>query len=278
MIYEENKLFIANTDIIVFSPTGATKKVCFEIARGLNHNVNKVINLTELKTRQQTSFSIESDVLLIGAPVYGTRLYKPLRKILLKMPLFKKRIILVLTYGAISPGFAYQELAAICQKKKASIIGLGVFVGEHSYAINGVEVAKNRPNKQDLFTAFSFGKSCLEKLKEGNLVEPPTLKHHFYNSFLFHFASFLPRQSGKFFAKVPVLNKEKCRRCGKCYQACPMDAIDHETFEINSSKCFRCMSCVKICPSQARSADFKVKLIKKVLSKKRKESFSRYYL
>lgn len=278
MINEKNITFKENIDIIFFSPTGATQNICLEIAKGLKYRVNNIINLTDFKTREQASYSIEGDTLLIGSPVYGARLYKPLRKILLKMPLSHKKIILVLTYGAVNPGFAYRELAGICQKKKASVIGLGVFIGEHTYSINGVELAKNRPNKDDLLEAYSFGKCCSEKLMQNNLKEPSILKHHFWNSFFFLFSAFLPKQSGKFFTKVPVLNKEKCLRCKKCYQTCPMGAIDYETLDINSSKCFRCMSCVKKCPSQARKADFKVKLVKKVLSKKRKESFSHYYL
>ena len=51
-----------------------------------------------------------------------------------------------------------------------------------------------------------------------------------------------------------VVDKEKCTKCGLCFQKCPVRAIDwkkKETAYINKEKCIRCLSCISNCPADA---------------------------
>lgn len=44
--------------------------------------------------------------------------------------------------------------------------------------------------------------------------------------------------------------RDKCIRCGKCYNACPVDAIDWKKKEypvINKDKCIKCKACINVC-------------------------------
>ena len=48
--------------------------------------------------------------------------------------------------------------------------------------------------------------------------------------------------------------EEKCVKCGMCYKACPVGAIDWKKGEyakINKDKCIECKSCIKACDFMA---------------------------
>jgi len=47
------------------------------------------------------------------------------------------------------------------------------------------------------------------------------------------------------------VDKEKCIKCGQCYRACPVDAINWEKDEyavIDKDKCIKCKACIEVCP------------------------------
>jgi NADH:ubiquinone oxidoreductase subunit F (NADH-binding)/(2Fe-2S) ferredoxin/NAD-dependent dihydropyrimidine dehydrogenase PreA subunit len=51
-----------------------------------------------------------------------------------------------------------------------------------------------------------------------------------------------------------VVNVEKCTKCGLCFRACPVEAIEwkkKETAYINKEKCIQCMSCFSACKFDA---------------------------
>ena len=50
------------------------------------------------------------------------------------------------------------------------------------------------------------------------------------------------------------INKDRCIKCGRCYMACPVKAIDWEKHKlpmINKQICIKCKSCVSSCPVMA---------------------------
>jgi len=50
----------------------------------------------------------------------------------------------------------------------------------------------------------------------------------------------------------PVIDKEKCRRCGICWSSCPDSCISRNNgfFEINYDYCKGCGICAKECPAK----------------------------
>lgn len=57
----------------------------------------------------------------------------------------------------------------------------------------------------------------------------------------------------------PIINKEKCIKCGICAQICPLDVIrvqKHENGEKDivvkyPYECWHCRACLKDCPQEA---------------------------
>ncbi|MDD4127937.1 MAG: 4Fe-4S binding protein [Methanomicrobium sp.] len=48
----------------------------------------------------------------------------------------------------------------------------------------------------------------------------------------------------------PVVDMDKCNKCGNCYRFCPDGAIDTE-FNIDYDFCKGCGICVEVCPKKA---------------------------
>jgi len=51
-----------------------------------------------------------------------------------------------------------------------------------------------------------------------------------------------------------VVDPDRCKKCGQCAQACPVEAIQWEkkqTASIDKNKCIKCMSCIAACPFDA---------------------------
>ena len=53
-----------------------------------------------------------------------------------------------------------------------------------------------------------------------------------------------------FGVKKPIIDKEKCNLCGKCFKHCKFEAIDKKIF-INYFKCESCGVCEYVCPQKA---------------------------
>jgi len=48
---------------------------------------------------------------------------------------------------------------------------------------------------------------------------------------------------------VPIINFLQCKKCKKCVQKCPSDAINIGLFSrINKQKCIGCAACISVCP------------------------------
>jgi len=52
--------------------------------------------------------------------------------------------------------------------------------------------------------------------------------------------------------KIPLINKEKCTECKKCYENCKFDAID-ENINLIKESCEGCGVCKYVCPANAIS-------------------------
>lgn len=65
----------------------------------------------------------------------------------------------------------------------------------------------------------------------------------------------------------PVINQEKCQRCGVCGKICPKQAIamENNKFRIIYQQCIRCMCCSEMCPVGA--VDIEKSILLKIIQK-----------
>lgn len=257
---------IKSADMIIFSPTDTTRIIVTELTKGLKADKLNWIDLTKKWVRDQENLELHSDIVIIGVPVYGARMYKPLRNILIRTNMSNKLAVVVSLYGNVSYGVAHYELSAICSMRGAKVIAVGMFIGEHTYSTPEVPIAENRPNEEDRKKAFEFGDAIREKLNMANGNEkvrvPKIVRKQFFCLMVYYVCHMIPKQHGRFFVKSPDADMSKCIKCGKCVAECPMQVISGETYEIEANKCIRCYACVKKCPVHARRVKVTVPLIK----------------
>jgi uncharacterized protein (DUF362 family)/NAD-dependent dihydropyrimidine dehydrogenase PreA subunit len=55
-----------------------------------------------------------------------------------------------------------------------------------------------------------------------------------------------------YFGTNPKIIKERCDRCGKCIEVCPVDnALKLDSYSVEYKKCIRCMECYLVCNKKA---------------------------
>jgi ferredoxin/flavodoxin len=222
-------------NLIYFSPTGGTNRVVTEIAKGISSTEIKVVDITH----NGISKSITGTA-IIGSPVYEGRLPEVFKDRLSLIDLTDTNCILVVVYGNRAYENSLKELKELVESKGATVLGAGAFIGEHSLSSKDKPIAKARPDKEDLSIAFDFGKRIqvinITKLKG---IEVPGQYP-------------LPESKPKPDVIIKT-DEDKCIKCDKCINVCPVSAISNNNPLItNGTLCLRCCACIKICPADAR--------------------------
>lgn len=226
--------------LIYFSPTDTTKKVCTAIGEGTGFKlIHHDITLPE-KRKGSLNFNDEQ-LVIVGAPVYSGRLPKIAADYFKKLHGHKTKIVIVCVYGNRKYEDALVELEDLSVSCGFTPVAAAAFIGEH--AINS-NVAKGRPDKEDVFKARELGKATatkLLKIDEKNWLPLKITGHRPYREVI-----------RKNHDLVPVTTRN-CNECGICAKHCPTGAIHKDRVEIVSSNlCIRCFSCVKRCPKDAK--------------------------
>lgn len=266
-------MLIKSVTEIYFSPTGTTKKIINAIAKGMGEINKEVIDITLPDVRERKLSAINGDVVLIGMPVYEERIPKMAIEFLKALNGDKKPVVIVGVYGNIGYGIVLDELNKIASDTGFKVVAAAAFIGEHSFSNDKVDLAKNRPDKNDLFKAEEFGNNIMKKLH--NINDLNDIHLNIPQGKLPIMAKIAPKNSARLVTKTPVIDKNLCTNCNVCAKWCPVGAINKQTLEINENKCIRCFSCVKKCSKKARrivyKPDFIVSAVLKMKNKTAKE-------
>ena len=232
---------IMKLTLMYFSPTHTTKKTVSAVGKIFFEKMlceTRVADLTSLAARmREYSFDAE-DVLILGVPVYGGRIPPLLHSFLSGVKGNGAKAVILTVYGNRDYDDALLELNDLMTQQNFVVCAAGAFIGQHSYS---EKVGAGRPDVEDLLAAATFGLAAYEKVVSGKPVAKKIRGKRPYKEYA---SSMLkPRLA-------PCEDTEKCIRCGKCIEVCPVCNLDAERHD--SGRCIGCAACVRFCPVGAR--------------------------
>ncbi len=147
---------------IYFSPTKSTERYVKTITQAMGEET-ELVDITLPGGRESTA-RIEDEIVVLGFPVYGTRIPK------LALEYFKtlqgngNPLVCVAIYGNMETGITFKQIKRMAERQNFKLAGAGAFVAQHAYANHHLHVALGRPDAEDLTFAHNFGERVMDKL------------------------------------------------------------------------------------------------------------------
>lgn len=244
---------IQTVKLVYFSPTGTTRAIIVEIAKGVKAEQIQHLDCTLSGSRTELLPVFQNELVILAAPVYTGRVAKVAAEYFSTFKTQNTPVALVVVYGNRAYEDALRELRDLAVQSGFIPIAGGAFIGEHSYSSEHKPIAHGRPDAQDRHYARAFGAKIREKLQQIETIavlEPLIVP-----------GNFPYRDPGTLPPMAPVTDVSRCTLCGKCAEVCPVNAIARENPAASDvNLCTHCCACIKICPAQARSVQNEIML------------------
>lgn len=249
---EKSSVYTRGITCIYFSPTGSTKNIVQQVAKGTRLDILRSIDCTKRATRNR--LFVQDELEIIGSPVYYGRLPEEILPYFASLNGRKCPAVIVVVYGNRDYGDALRELYDIVASTGFVPIAGAAFIAEHSYSSVSHPIADGRPDSADLLKAREFGAKVKRKLTQDELLDPvKPSKIPGHSPYIEHRSSLLVKRLRKSVSMTPETDPDICIRCNRCVESCPTGAISLNVTHItNKSKCLICFACIRNCPSGAR--------------------------
>lgn len=259
---------------IYYSPTSSTKKIINQITDRMNAEEVRTIDLTDSKICEDRNLKFDkNELIVVGVPCYNGSAPNFILGFLKKLKANNNLVILVSSFGNVSAGQVLQQMQKILQDNNFKVIGAGAFAAQHSFYLDDMRIGENRPDNKDYIKIDNFADELISKInttnelsefKEVTIEQTKKLNKTFPKNYDVPDIG----SSVKILIKTPTRDIDKCTKCMKCANSCPVGAIDKTTLEINKDICTRCFRCVNVCPEDALDKTFiSDKLVKALFNK-----------
>jgi len=231
--------------LLVFSPTGTTKKIAYAVAQGLQAAHIDCLDLTPPDAVARKPQAANDVLTIIGCPVYAGRVPAIASSRFRDVSGGGAPAVIIAVYGNRAYEDALSELRDLALEAGFKPLAAGAFIGEHSYSTQATPIAAGRPDEEDLRKAKEFGHAIRDKLRKAALSDRIDALQT---------PGGFPYKELRLMQGIsPVVNEPPCARCGKCVSACPSAAIRAASpVSTDAKRCIRCCACVKACPAGAR--------------------------
>ena len=244
-----------------FSPTGGTRQVAQHLAERLGallHAEVEYHSYTLPREREALPVFDADDIVLWATPVYAGRIpNKTLDYVRAAIthsshqalkPSGIKSIALV-TFGNRAYDNALAELVGLMEEGGMKPVGAAAMVTRHSFSDT---LGAGRPNEEDLAALDRFAEQLAAKLSifnsQSSILKVPGEAHpeKYYTPLKTNNAP------AGFLKAKPSCNPDRCTRCGKCLEVCPMGSIEaNDGIPAFDGICIKCQACRRICPTGA---------------------------
>lgn len=226
---------------LYFSPKSTTKRMAETVATAWP----KAEPWDLLKQPADPTPIPADEPVLVALPVYAGRIPPHCIRQLEGLKGNGGPAVALVAYGNRAYDDALLELCQLLEGHGFRVIAAGAFVGQHSIF---TQVAKGRPDQEDLALLTDFGQRCRAKADSFDPAAhtPLTVPGN-------------PDYGTRPAAQVPFhpTGNRNCIKCRTCVVQCPVGAIPtDEPTRTEGDRCITCGRCIYICPVDARGYFF----------------------
>lgn len=261
--------------LVYISPNKTTQKISMEISKLFLKDHHEVVDLNigekgnrDYKNIDPNIFR-DADLIGIGSPVFHMKTLEPLSDLLryilpeIKLLNTSVKAFIYLTYGGVTTGKAFINTAKLLKQNNIKVIGGFKVRAPHFWH------TERFPYEESVKTVNAFYSATSEK--NFSVIEWSKAEKMFsYQKPIVKFIYPLTEVIGQFRKRHVRFDNNKCIKCKKCLNECPVNAIEMKNGypERNNDKCIYCYHCTTICPKGA--VIFDVNDIKKMLEKNKR--------
>ena len=251
MIINQSKI-----KVCYFSPTGGTLQVAKQFAEFLADILQVDVeyhSYTLLKERDEMPTFDANDIIVWATPVYAGRIpNKTLDYVRNALHGDGNLSVALVTFGNRAYDNALAELVGLMEDGGMKPLGAAAMVTRHVFSDT---LGASRPNEDDVSALEDFATKVSEKILSSSNDKISALKvpgethpDKYYTPLK------TTNVPASFLKAKPSCDVERCSRCGKCLDVCPMGSIEVEDgVPVFNGICIKCQACRLKCPNEAIS-------------------------
>ena len=249
MIINQSKI-----KVCYFSPTGGTLQVAKHFAEFLADILQADVeyhSYTLLKEREEMPTFDANDIIVWATPVYAGRIpNKTLDYVRNSLKGDGNMSVALVTFGNRAYDNALAELVGLMEDGDMYPMGAAAMVTRHVFSDT---LGASRPNNDDIAALEDFANRVAEKIQSFSNEKIPVLKVPGEAHPDKYYTPLKSTNAPASFLKAkPSCDSERCTRCGKCLELCPMGSIElNGGIPVFSGICIKCQACRLGCPSEA---------------------------